>query len=188
MPETKIVVNATQPHNFPLVVSFPQGLPVHHEDMQLAVGQKSSGKSTKTMISSTLNNVTYKGQDWGEYANKKDSCKFAVGVFDARSNKIKLIKADHVFVLKPSFEQREIKSRHSSLDYAQRRQSLTEEFGTRKKKRALQAEKSNTISTENIAGAKSMETIIALQSPSGKPGGNDVEQGKFSASSKKTRK
>lgn len=165
MAEAKISVHSQQSQDFPLLVSFPQGVPVHYEDMTLLVGRKQSSKTTKTLITSSFDKVTYKGNDYGENTTKKDSCKYAVGIYDEKTKKLKLVKTDHIFVMKPHIESREVVPRNSTMDYATRRQSLTDEFGSRKKKRALQAEKSNTILTENISGAKSIQNILSVQSP-----------------------
>jgi hypothetical protein len=161
MQEAKISVSNLESQDFPLLVSFPQGVPAQHEDMSLVVGRKQSGKSTRTIITSAFNSVTYKASDFGEYTSKKDSCKYAVGVYDERTKKLKLVKTDHVFVMKPFMESKVVVPRKSSMDYDTRRQSLTEEFGSRKKKRALAAEKSNTILTENISAAKSMQNMLS---------------------------
>jgi hypothetical protein len=166
MLEAKLSVKTQQSQEFPLLVSFPQGIPVNVEDMSLLVGRKQSGKTAKTLITSSFDKVVYKGNDYGENTVKKDSCKYAVGVYDEKTKKIKLVKTDHIFVLKPHIETKDVTApRNSTMDYATRRQSLTDEFGSRKKKRALQAEKSNTILTENISGAKSIQNILSVQSP-----------------------
>jgi hypothetical protein len=172
MQEVKFsVTNSGEAVDFPLLVSFPQGIPQNHEDMALMVGRKQSGKAIKTMITSSFDDVVYKASDYGEYTTKKDSCKFAIGVLDEKTKKLRIIKTDHVFVMKPQIEAPQTTApRNSTMDYAERRQSLTDEFGSRKKKRALMAEKSNTILTENIAGAKTIQNILAVQSPHPKAG------------------
>mgnify|MGYP005991335383 CR=1 FL=1 len=159
--EAKISVSGLQSQDYPLLVSFPLGVPSHHEDMSLTAGRKQTGKTIRTQVISDFGNVTYKGSDYGEYSTKKDSCKYAVGVYDEKTKKLKLVKTDHVYVMKPHIESRTVVPRMSSMDYDQRRQSLTEEFGSRKKKRALAAQKSNTILTENIAGAQSMQNMLS---------------------------
>lgn len=164
-----MVVSNELAQDYPLLVSFPQGVPQHHTEMSIVVGRKQSGKTTKTVVKSSFDKVGYKGADYGEYTTKKDSCKYAVGVYDEKTKKLKLIRTDHVFVMKPHVETRTVVPRNSTMDYAQRRQSLTDEFGSKKKKRALAAEKSNTILTENISGAKSMQNMLPAQSPASTP-------------------
>lgn len=161
MQEAKISVSSLESQDFPLLVSFPQGVPAHHEEMSLNVGRKQAGRTVRTIITSSFDKVMYKGTDYGEYASKKDNCKYAVGIYDEKSKKMKLVKTDHVYVMKPHIESQVVIPRKSEMDYDQRRQSLTEEFGSRKKKRALAAEKSNTILTQNIAGANSMQNILS---------------------------
>lgn len=188
MQEAKIVVSSELAQEYPLLVSFPQGVPQHHADMAIVVGRKQSGKSARTVVTSSYDKVGYKGADYGEYTSKKDSCKYAVGIYDEKTKKMKLVRTDHVFVMKPQIESRTVVPRNSTMDYAQRRQSLTEEFGSRKKKRALAAEKSNTILTENISGAKSMQNILPAVTQSPAPQGTASAPESESKQSKRARK
>ncbi|KAJ1424880.1 A49-like RNA polymerase I associated factor-domain-containing protein [Ochromonadaceae sp. CCMP2298] len=160
MTEAKVVSVSALVQDFPLLVSFPQGLPPHHEDMQIAVGRKPSGKTPKTQLASTLERVRYKGSDYGDSARKNDSCKYIVGVYDERTKKLRLVKTEHIFVMRPQFEDKSSAPRINDMDYNTRRSTLTEEFGSRKRKRALAQEKSNAILTENISGAQSMQTMM----------------------------
>lgn len=145
-------------HDFPLIVSFPQGIPENVEEMQINASRKSS-KLSKTQLSTKLNGISYKGANFGELAGK-DGYKYAIGVHSSKNNHIKIIPTDHIFVLKPHMQVVEAAARPSSMSYAERKQSLTEEFGSSKKKRALKAAQSNIISAENISGASALESSL----------------------------
>jgi hypothetical protein len=149
--------------NYPLIVSFP--LEPNKSDLQVSVGIKQIGKQTRTVITSVnkTNEISYKGYNFGEYTNEKDTCEFAIGVFNKNKNEFKVYKTDHVYVMKPQFNKQasSIPIRDSIMSSYERRQTLTEEFGSRKKKRANQAAQSNTISVENISGANAVETILS---------------------------
>ncbi len=151
-------------HEFPLIVSFPQGIPQNIEDMQINASQK-SGKSVKTQITSKLNGVAFKGANFGELAGGKDGFKYAIAIHNTKNKQIRVIPTDHIYVLKPHLLVSEAPTRQSSMTYQERKQSLTEEFGSRKKKRALQAAQSNVISTENISGASALESSLTVKSP-----------------------
>lgn len=87
-----------------------------------------------------------------------------LGIYDEKKRKIKMISSanHHIYVMKPVVMNTQNKQdntpRNSSalVDANSRRQSLNEEFGSRKKKKALQAIKNNIILSENIVGRESM--------------------------------
>ena len=147
----------------PLLVAFPQGVPGDGDDMQIIFGQKGEGKKRKHLVLADLNGTKYKGDDVGDNSRKNDSCKFAVGFLPQGSKEMTIFQSDHIFVMKPQFENTRVPVRSLSMTNAERRQSLTEEFGSRKKKRALKAAQSNIISSENIAGASAVESAMASQ-------------------------
>lgn len=155
----------TSTYPFPLLVSFPQGVPDNVDEMQLNVAQKTGKHSTKTHIVSKINNIEYKGNDYGDQSSKYDGYKYAVGIYNVKSKDMNLLSADHIYVMRPKLDFHEAPARHSTMSYAERKQSLTEEFGSRKKKRALAAAQSNIISAENISGASALETSLTTKSP-----------------------
>lgn len=88
-----------------------------------------------------------------------------LGIYDEKKRKIKMISSanHHIYVMKPVVtnsqnNKQDNTPRNSSVlvDAVSRRQSLNEEFGSRKKKKALQAIKNNIILSENIVGRESM--------------------------------
>ena len=134
--------------SIPLLTAFPQGVPFDADDMQVIFGQKGDGRKRKQVLIGDLNGVKYRGDDFGDNSRKNDNNRFAV---------------EHIFVMKPKFDNVVVPARYTSMTNAERKQSLTEEFGSRKKKRALKAAQSNTISSENIAGATAVEKAMANQ-------------------------
>lgn len=157
--------------SFPLLLSFPQGLPPNYEDMRIVAGQKKPGsKSAKTQVASVTAGIPYRGTDFGESSRRKDCCKYGVGIYDSDAKKITIVPEDHIFAMRPNFDHLIVQpDRISTMDNEERRESLTGEFGSRKKKRALAALKSNRISTENIAGAKTVENLLRSPPPSSQP-------------------
>lgn len=147
----------------PLLVAFPQGVPSDADDMQVIFGQKGDGKKRKQMLIADLNGTKYRGDDFGENSRKNDYSRFAVGYLPEGSKEMTIFQAEHIFVMKPKFDNAVAPARYTSMTNAERKQSLTEEFGSRKKKRALKAAQSNTISAENIAGATAVENAMASQ-------------------------
>ncbi|RYG97952.1 hypothetical protein EON65_52090 [archaeon] len=89
---------------------------------------------------------------------------------------ITLYPTDHIYVLRPNLEALvaaqaaslaapSLTQRLSTASASERRESLTNEFGSKKKKRALQAMKSNIISSENIyAGNKNIVGLAYMHS------------------------
>lgn len=156
-------VRGSDDGGLPLLVAFPQGVPDDGDDMQIIFGQRGEGKKRKLQVLADLNGVKFKGDDFGDNSRKNDSCKFAVGYLPEGSKEMTIYHADHIFVMTPQFENHRAPTRNVSMTNAERKQSLTDEFGSKKKKRALKAAQSNTISSENIVGASAVETAMASQ-------------------------
>jgi hypothetical protein len=156
-------IEVVDKQDYPLIASFPLGVPNESNDMSLSVGQKQSGRSTKTSVITNLNGIKYKGTNYGEFNDKKDSCRFAVGIYNEQTGKFKITKTDHVFVMKPVFSHKTMNpERNSTMSFMERKNSLTAEFGSRKKKRKMQAALSNKISAENISGANAVENVLSV--------------------------
>ena len=147
----------------PILAAFPLGVPDDADDMQVLFGQKGDGKKRKQVVLADLNGIKYRGDDFGDNSRKNDSCKFAVGFLPEGSKEMTIFQAEHIFVMKPKFNNTVIPARYTSMTNAERKQSLTEEFGSRKKKRALKAAQSNTISSANIAGSSAVENAMVSQ-------------------------
>ena len=84
-----------------------------------------------------------------------------MGVLDRRSGTMQLTAAEHIFVMKPQLVSKNDVVRNSAMWNFDRKASLTEEFGSKKKKRAVRAAQSNIISSENISGATAVESAMS---------------------------
>ena len=154
MSEAKVTI-ASRPAEAPLLVSFPLGVPVNGSEMKFVVGKKEVGKNktTQHVVQSSMPGVKYQGSDVGEHNSKRNCHKMAVAVYNAKTNEFKLYPCNHTYILRPQAQNAAVTAPRASLSNAARRETLTQEFGSKKKKRAMQAAKSNTISAENISGA-----------------------------------
>lgn len=155
--------DASSSSNHPLLLSFPQSLSTESADTVVPIRcsalMQSGGKRKKTVVSTDLNGLTVSGRNYDEIGGdiyKNDTCYFAVGSINEKTGEITLRSTDHAYVMKPEIESNNAISRSFASNY-ERKQVLTEEFGSKKKKRAMQAAQSNYISEENIAGAKAVE-------------------------------
>lgn len=101
----------------------------------------------------------------------RDTNQFAIVVYNEQTRKFKIHIADHVYALRSAPTEDAFNSsasdgiaagnsKDSTLTAPERRKSLIEEFGSKKKKRALRAAASNTISVENISGAVALENAL----------------------------
>lgn len=89
-------------------------------------------------------------------------------MYNEQTKKFKMHVTDHVYALRsaPADETHNNSSsgfensKDSIRSAPERRKSLIEEFGSKKKKRALRAAASNTISAENISGAVALESSL----------------------------
>jgi A49-like RNA polymerase I associated factor len=152
--------------SLPILVAFPQGIcEENHDDMQLIIGKKSDGskKRKQHVVIADLGGMKYRGDDIGKNSTRNDFCKFAVGVVREGGKDMEVYRADHVYVMKPQFSSERVPERNASMTNTERRQTLTEEFGSRKKKRALKAAQSNIISSENIVGVDAVESTMATE-------------------------
>jgi hypothetical protein len=162
-------------------LSFPLGVPGDVDDMELlAQARQTTGKKKRKqqyrvrgILATSGYTLEFAADDFQDGA---DLCRFAVGVVEAGSAEMTVHKADHIFLMRPKLGQfAEAPEATGEMSYADRKKSITEEFGSRKKKRALKAAESNRISTENIAGADAVEFAItdALMQLGGGDGDDD---------------
>lgn len=165
----KVTIGDIKEH--PVLVSMHQGLPQIGKPIEVECTTKKVGKKRKTMVTCKSGSVQYKGTDFGDQGNRLNSMNYAVGIVDEKTKEIRIIPVDHVFILSPQLEQTPVTSTvaKSSVSSYEKKQSLAEAFGSRKKQRAVKAAQSNIISVENIAGATAIQQ--ALQ---GGAGGGDT--------------
>lgn len=188
-----------EPATHPCLVSFPQGIPVYAEDLEVLAGRKGKDRNEKVVVSATIKaapstvGLSYKGSNFGDSSKTKNCFKYAIGVVDpSRPTSMRMVPADHPYVLRPSIlrlndlPEGKMTSRLSTASASERRESLTNEFGSKKKKRAMQAMKSNIISAENISSVNELEDMFAAKSPDARA--EVVEAAKQALLSSKKRK
>ena len=154
------VIKVAEPVDYPLLVSFPQGVPESVSEMIVTAGRKGSDKNAKTMLTAEQNGVVFKGTDFGDNSAKKNFYNYAVGVLSP-DGKLTLHPCQHAFTLRPKIENIQAPEDIATISATQRRDSLTHEFGSKKRKRALNAEKSNIILAENISAANELGTALS---------------------------
>jgi DNA repair exonuclease SbcCD nuclease subunit len=146
----------------PLLVSFPQGVPDSSSNpMNFQVLKKRQAPTY--IVKANKNSIKYRGTNFGEHASKKNCHQMAVGVFNPKTNELKLHPCNHAYILRPHVEPSVASSSKPAITNATRRETLTNEFGSKKKRRALQAAKSNTISAENISAATELESNMFIE-------------------------
>ena len=144
-----MIFNVTESVTTAALVSFPLGVPWSLDEMRLSIKERPSKKSKrKRMIVGTLNNIEYHGTNYAEGEGLKDDVsRYAIGLLDERTKKIDVLPIDHPYVLRPQLKVAS-SGRETSIatDY-ERKQSLTEAFGSKKKIRSQRAAASNIILT-----------------------------------------
>ncbi len=146
--------------SYPRILSFPGGAP--ETTLSLTVGSKGTGRKRKRQIVTEVGGMPYKGVDYGStHTHKNDLCKFAVCKVDKETGKMVVYPSPHLYVMRPQSNKPSLEPpTHSGLSLEQRRNALTEDFGSRKKKRALAQAESNKIVDENITGAGAVESVL----------------------------
>jgi len=147
----------------PRLLSFPVGVPPNAEEMELNLSHKSSGRGKrKRQVETSLDGLTYRGCDYGEFSSGNNSLQYAIARLDESTGIMTIVPADHAFIMRPELERNQIPKppRLSSLSTVERREMRTDEFGSRKKQRAQQVAASNVISAQNISGADAVESAM----------------------------
>lgn len=155
------VLEVRKEKEFPGLLSFPQGIPQTIDRAKISAKRKRSDKHPKTNLQVDLDSISYKGFDYGEHSSKKNFHNYAVGVLGS-DGKMKLYPCSQAFVMRPELAERE--SDRPVLSSMEKRESLTNEFGSKKKIRMMNAAKSNLISTDNISGANELQTLLEAKS------------------------
>lgn len=151
---------------FPVLVTFPQGVPEDADSLNVTVKKQIRGKYARHIVSVNGDGVNLCGFDFGEFSKEKDTCEYAVAIWNEDNSKFEVVKAEHVYSLRTVFDEEHATKSNESLSLEQRRKTLTKEFGSKKKKRAMQSAESNTILVDNISGASAIEQML-LSSSSG---------------------
>ena len=141
------------------LVCFPQGVSWDLEEMQVGVRERQSKRKRKRKVVASLNGVQF---DSGSDSQKNDVSRYAIGVVNEKTGEVEVFPVDHPYVLRPQVHvQSGMRRESSALSNYERKQSLTEAFGSKKKQRAQRAMASNVISTENISGVNAVETVMS---------------------------
>lgn len=142
----------------PKLLSFPSGVPQDTESAELFVWRKKSGSKVKQTLTCESDGIIYRGTDFGSGSGASaDAFNYAIGVYDKNSHSMTLVPAHHPFSMSRLPLKDTSSDAVSSMTAWERRSALTEEFGSRKRKRAAKAAESNIISIENISGAAVVE-------------------------------
>jgi hypothetical protein len=112
-----------------------------------------------------MNSLKFEGCDYGDQNPSYDLNSYAIGIYDEAKKSITLQPIHHLFALNVVHENRDIiPEMNSSLSNYDRKHDLTEAFGSKKKKRAMKQQESNTISSDSITGASAIHNAIGVTS------------------------
>lgn len=156
----KIKVVEPSEKDIPMLLSFPHGVPQNAEGMTVDIYQKGKVKRRKRVVEGLLENILFQGSNIGDQSEANDLCKFAIAELDESTGELKLVEANHAYVMHPIHHDKDRFESQSNMTNYERKVSLTEAFGSRKKQRAMRAAASNTISSENISGASRIESTM----------------------------
>jgi hypothetical protein len=110
-----------------------------------------------------MNGLKFEACDYGNHNPSYDLNRYAIGIYDEKKNSIVLQPVHHIFALNiVHANQNVIPEMKSSLSNFDRKHDLTEAFGSKKKKRAMKQQESNTISSDNITGASAIHDAIGV--------------------------
>lgn len=153
----------------PLLMSFPGGVPAFQLDEMDVVASRliaTKAGAAKTRVKVSLDNLLYEGNDFGDNAVKKDVYQYAIGVIRKDDDsRLHIYPAGHPYALRTKPKTFVSKTNHASMTNMERKESLTQEFGSKKKKSQVRAAKSNLISAENISGAKDLRSLVTDKAP-----------------------
>jgi hypothetical protein len=170
-------LHVLEENDFPGVISVSTDIDSSKESIPLKVEEKAFGKKKKRRISCSIKNSDYEAINYDNFSKKNDLFSYAIGYLDETTNTIKIQPTETIYILRNVFFDPEIKqSVNSTLTYAEKRESLTNEFGSKKKQRALRASQSNVILAENVSGAKAVENALYSQVEDDEDESKDVDQ------------
>lgn len=110
-----------------------------------------------------MNGLKFEGFDYGNHNPSYDLNSYAVGIYDEKRNSITLQPVHHIFAMNVIHANRDnIPQMNTSLSNYDRKHDLTEAFGSKKKKRAMKQQESNTISSESITGASALHEAVGI--------------------------
>jgi hypothetical protein len=175
----KVQLKFLETDGTPKVASFPGGVPSQFQSMELKslvkgpekkrkyhLEGKTSGMAITNHFLSFLgemNSLKFEGYDYGDQNPSYDLNSYAIGIYDEQKKSITIQPIHHIFALNVVHENRDIvPEMNSSLSNYDRKHDLTEAFGSKKKKRAMKQQESNTISSDSITGAAAIHDAIGV--------------------------
>jgi hypothetical protein len=159
-----VTINVGEDDSVPKLAAYPIAI---SDDSKFKISAfcKGKGKKRKFLLQSDHHGLPFEAHD----NSSQNFCKYAVGLFDEKTNEIELLPCHHVFVMEKASADQDAdfdEDLMSPLSHQQRKASLTEAFGSKKKKRAMRAMESNTISADSISGASSISQMIVTSNES----------------------
>jgi hypothetical protein len=146
----------------PRLLSFPFGVPAA-SSIPLQAFEKSTNKKRKYKLESEFSGIKFQGCNFGVHNVGNDLTSFSIGVYDEKTGVMELHSVGHTFAMEQQVDENaEVPAALSaaSMTAMERRQSLTDTFGSKKKKRALKAAESNIISSQNIVAADTISGML----------------------------
>ena len=142
------------------LVSFPGGVPQTclTSSMRLHAFGKSSGKKRKIVVDGDAAGIKFRGT----CNSSNDLGGISLGLLDEVTGILDLQPLDETFIMQqltscndnpPSFAA-------TCLNTMERRQSVTDTFGSKKKKRAMRSAESNVISAQNIVASDTVSEML----------------------------
>jgi len=139
-------------------------------------GDRFARRHEKMLIAET-DRARYVGRNFGPDAISAPTvCRYMLGVYDKRTNKVRLVDA-YMFHLRPSMEDSDNEDQgaesqqkqEDDLSFVQKHARLTEEFGTAKGKRLVEARMRNKVKSQDLESVVSsaMKESTAVASTSG---------------------
>lgn len=160
-----ITLKVSTGDTIPKLVSYP--IAVAPEGAKISTSCKGKGKKRKYILSSNCHGLPFEAQDY----SSQNLCKYALGFYDENKKELELLPANHIFIMEKLQDTSgvDVNDILSPLSHQQRKANLTEAFGSKKKKRAMKAIESNTISADSISTASALSQIIVSTNESTHP-------------------
>jgi ribosomal protein S8E len=157
-------VSGTGNDDAPILLSFPFGVLQSSDKIQLQAFEKATSKKRKFLLDSDFAGVNFQGCNYGVNNFSNDFAGFSVGVYDEVTGEMQLHRVGHAYAMEQVVEVEGLLSSSAStastMTAMERRQSLTDTFGSKKKKRAMRAAESNIISSHNIVAADTISDML----------------------------
>jgi hypothetical protein len=150
-----------------LLASFPYGLaPDASDEASLAFdlhskeeeggGSKNKRRKKKLLVVGGNERVDY----WGKPNEALDYCRYYVGLRDPNSEEVVLYPTTQPITMRQQVSAGPVEGDEQMADQemtaAQRRTTLVNEFGSKKKRAAVKSVESNTIRSESVAGGRAL--------------------------------